>query len=116
MNNHYEIYELFKQVKLNIHLLDAIKQISSYAKFLKDLCTIKRKLGVNKEAFMTEQSTSLIRNKFPPKYKDPGSPIISIVVRNSKLGHGLVDLRASVNLFPYSVYVDLGLGELEPTN
>ena len=72
VNNHSEIYELFKQVKLNIPLLDAIKKIPSYAKFLKDLCTVKWKLGVNKEAFMTEQSTSLIRNNLPPKYKDPG--------------------------------------------
>ena len=53
VNNHSEIYELFKQVKLNIPLLDAIKQIPSYAKFLKDLCTVKRKLCVNKDAFMT---------------------------------------------------------------
>ena len=116
VNNHSEIYELFKQVKLNIPLLDAIKQIPSYAKFLKNLCMVKRKLGVNKEAFMTEQSTSLIQNNLPPKYKDPGSPTFSIVVGNSKLGHALVDLGASVNLFPYSVYVDLGLGELELTN
>ena len=103
-------------MKLNIPLLDAIKQIPSYAKFLKDLCTVKRKLGFNKEAFMTEKSTSLIRNNFPRKYKDPGSPTISIVVGNSKLGHALVDLGASVNLLPYSVYVELGLGELELTN
>ena len=27
-----------------------------------------------------------------------------------------MDLGASVNLFPYSVYVELGLGELEQTN
>ena len=65
---------------------------------------------------MIEQSTSLIQNNLSQKYKDPGSPTISIVVRNSKLGHALVDLEASVNLFPYSVYVELGLGELEPTN
>ena len=65
---------------------------------------------------MTEQSTSLIRNKFPPKYKDPGSPTISIVVGISKLGHALVDLGATVNLLPYSVYAELGLGELESTN
>ena len=116
VNNRSEIYELFKQVKLNIPLIDAIKQIFSYAKSLKDLCMVKRKLGVNKEGFMTEQSTSLIRNNLPPKYKDPGSPTISIVVGHSKLGHGLVDLGASVNLLPYSVYVDLGLGELDPTN
>ena len=76
---------------------------------------MKIKLGVNKDAFITEQSTSLIRN-LPLKYKDPGSPTISIVVGNSKLGHALVDLGASVNLLPYSEYVDLGLGELEPTN
>ena len=116
VNNHSEIYELFKQVELNIPLLDATKKIPSYAKFLKDLCTVKRKLGVNKESFMTEQSTSLIRNNLPQKYKDPGSPAISIVVGNSKLGNALVDLGASVNLLPYSVYVELGLGELEPTN
>ena len=116
VNNHFEIYELFKQVKLNIPLLDSIKKILSYAKFLKDLCTIKRKLGVNMDAFMTEQSPSLIRNNLPPKYKDPGSPTISIVVGNSKLGHALVDLGAIVNLLPYLVYVELGLGELEPTN
>ena len=116
MNNHSEIYELFKQVKLNIPLLDDIKKIPSYAKFLKDLCTVKRKLGVNKEAFMTEQSTSLIQNNFPSKYKDPRNPTISIVVGNSNLGHALVDLGVSVSLLPYSVYVDLGLGELEPTN
>ena len=65
---------------------------------------------------MTEQSTSLIRNNLPPKYKDPRSPTISIVVGNSKLGHALVELGASVNLLPYSVYVEPGLGELEPSN
>ena len=44
VNNHSEIYELFKQVKLNIPLLYAIKQIPPYAKFLKYLCTVKKKL------------------------------------------------------------------------
>ena len=82
LNNYSEIYELFKHVKVNIPLFDAIKQIPSYAKFLKDLCTMKRKLGVNKDAFMIEQFISLIRNNLPPKYKDPGSPTISIVVGN----------------------------------
>ena len=73
VNNHSEIYELFKQVKVNIPLLDAIK-FRHMPSFLKDLCTVKRKLGVNKDTFMIEQSTSLIRNNFPPKYNDPGSP------------------------------------------
>jgi len=34
-----EMMELFKQVQNNLPLLDAIKQVPSYAKFLKNLCT-----------------------------------------------------------------------------
>ncbi|GFS34944.1 hypothetical protein Acr_00g0036900 [Actinidia rufa] len=36
-NQNAEIYKLFEQVKINIPLLDAVKQIFAYAKFLKDL-------------------------------------------------------------------------------
>ncbi|KAF5802020.1 putative transcription factor interactor and regulator CCHC(Zn) family [Helianthus annuus] len=37
-----ELLEIFKQVKIILPLLDAIKQVPSYAKYLKDLCTQKR--------------------------------------------------------------------------
>ena len=39
-----DILETFRKVKINIPLLDAIKQIPKYAKFLKELCTNKRRL------------------------------------------------------------------------
>ncbi|RVW24469.1 Transposon Ty3-G Gag-Pol polyprotein [Vitis vinifera] len=87
IRNAAEILEVLRQVKVNIPLLDMIKQVPTYAKFLKDLCTIKRGLTVNKKAFLTEQ-----------------------VVEKA-----LLDLGASVNLLPYSVYKQLGLGELKPT-
>ena len=54
ISNASEILEVLRQVKVNILLLDLIKQVSTYAKFLKDLCTIKRGLNVNKKAFLTE--------------------------------------------------------------
>ena len=38
-----DIFEILRKVHINIPLLDAIKQIPSYAKFLKDFCTNKRK-------------------------------------------------------------------------
>ena len=37
--NFNEIIDMFKRFKINISLLDAIKQIPAYAKFLKDLRT-----------------------------------------------------------------------------
>ncbi|XP_057981314.1 uncharacterized protein LOC131166759 [Malania oleifera] len=113
---HAEILEIFKQVRINIPLLDAIKQIPAYAKFLKDLCTVKCKLNVQKKAFLTEQVSAIIQNHTPPKYKDPGSPTISCVIGNSKIGQALLDLGAGVNLLPYSVYEQLGLGELKTTS
>ncbi|KAH9722992.1 hypothetical protein KPL70_006933 [Citrus sinensis] len=110
-----EIMEIFKQVSINIPLLDAIKQVPSYAKFLKDLCTKKRNLHVTKKAFLTEQTSNLLQCKMPPKFKDPGSPTISCVIGNQCFDKALLDLSASVNLLPYSVYIQLGLGELKST-
>jgi hypothetical protein len=42
-NKLLDIFEILREVQINIPLLDAIKQIPSYAKFLKDFCTNKRK-------------------------------------------------------------------------
>ena len=50
------------------------------------------------------------------KYKDPGSPTISVNIGGTCIDKALLDLGASVNLLAYSVYKQLGLGELKPTN
>ena len=86
-----------------------IKQVPTYAKFLKDLCTVKRGLGIEKKAFLTEQVSSIIQIKTPVKYKDPGPPTISINIGGTCIDKTLLDLGASVNLLPYSVYKQLGL-------
>ena len=110
-----EMLEVLRQVKVNIPLLDLINQVPAYAKFLKDLCTIKRGLGIEKKAFLTEHVSALIQSKYPVKYKDPGSPTIPVNIGGNCIEKALLDLGASVNLMPYSVYKQLGLGELEPT-
>ena len=110
------ILKVLRQVKVNSPLLDMIKQVPTYAKFLKDLCTIKKGLGIDKKAFMTKQVSSIIQCKTLVKYKDPGSPTISVNIGGICIDKALLDLGASVNLLPYSVYKQLGLGELQPTN
>jgi hypothetical protein len=115
LSQNSKIFEILKQVKINIPLLDAIKQIPSYAKFLKDLCTVKHKLNVQKKDFLCEQVSAIIQHNTPPKYKDPGCPTISCVTGNFRIEKALLDLGASVNLLPYSVYEQFGLGELKPT-
>jgi hypothetical protein len=109
--------EVFKQVKINIPLLDAIQQVLAYAKFLKDLCTQKRKSinHIPKKVLLTEHVSSLIQHNTPLKFKDPGAPTISCIIGQKEIDKALLDLGAGVNLLPYSVYQQLGLGELKPT-
>ncbi|RVX07721.1 hypothetical protein CK203_021892 [Vitis vinifera] len=92
-----------------------IKQVPTYVKFLKDLCTVKRGLHVTKKAFLTKQVSAIIQSKSPVKYKDPRCPTISVNIGGTHVEKALLDLGASVNLLPYSVYKQLGLGELKPT-
>ena len=114
--NQTKMLEVLRQVKVNIPLLDMIKQVPTYAKFLKDLCMVKRGFNVNKKAFLTEQVSAIIECKTPVKYKDPGCPTISVNSGGTSVEKALLDLGASVNLFPYSMYKQLGLGELKPTS
>ncbi|XP_059436756.1 uncharacterized protein LOC132169812 [Corylus avellana] len=95
----------------------AISQVPAYAKFLKDLCTQKRKTRntIPKKVLLTEQVSSLIKHNTPPKFKDPGAPTISCIIEKSEIDRALLDLGVGVNLLPYSVYQQLGLGELKPT-
>jgi len=116
VNHNSEIFETFKQVRINIPLLDAIKHVPSYAKFLKDLCTVKRKLNVKKKAFLVEQVSAILQNNNFLKYKDPGCPTISCFIGEHKIEKALLDLGARVNLLPYSVFQSLNLGELKPTS
>ncbi|XP_016747607.2 uncharacterized protein [Gossypium hirsutum] len=50
-----DILETFRNVEINLPLLDAIGQIPQYAKFLKELCTNKRKLTGNEKIGVTIQ-------------------------------------------------------------
>lgn len=76
---------------------------------------IKRKTNVLKKAFLAEHVSAIIQQKIPVKYKDPGSPTISCVIGDHSIDRALLDLGASVNLLPYFVYEQLGLGELKLT-
>ncbi|XP_068305074.1 uncharacterized protein [Pyrus communis] len=104
------------KVQINLPLIDAIKNIPSYAKFLKDVCTKKKKLLDSEKVILTEQCSAVLLHKLPPKKKDPGSFTISCTIGNCDFSSTLIDLGASVNLMPYSVFKRLGEGELKPTS
>ena len=81
-----------------------INQVPNYAKFLKDLCLVKRSINVDKKAFLTKQVKAIIENKIPIKYNDPSCLTISVTIEDTHIEKALLDLDARVNLLPYSVY------------
>ena len=108
-----DILETFRKVQVNIPLLDAIKQVPRYAKFLKELCTTKRKISNKEVVQVSENVSAVLQRKLPPKCKDPGSFTIPCVIGNTKFEHAMLDLGASINVMPYSIYASMNLGELK---
>ena len=103
-NMHIEkIFEMFNHVKLNVPLLDAIQQVSGYAKFLKDMCTKKRKTNVPKKVFLATNISELLSGRIPIKYKDPRCPTIFCIIGQTEISRALLDLGARINLLPLSI-------------
>ena len=102
-------------MKVNIPLLDAIEQIPLYAKFLNDLYTSKRKTQVSKKVFLVSRISDMVSSSMPVKHRDPGCPTITCTIGSTIVKRALLDLGAGMNLLPYLVYEQLGIGELKPT-
>ncbi|CAN6547335.1 unnamed protein product [Malus baccata var. baccata] len=108
-----DVFETFRKVHVNIPILDAIKQIPKYAKFLKKLCTTRKQIREKEVVHVSENVSALLQRKLPPKCKDPGSFTIPCVIGNTRFDHAMLDLGASINVMPYSVYASMNLGKLK---
>ncbi|XP_022883214.1 uncharacterized protein LOC111399965 [Olea europaea var. sylvestris] len=113
-----ELYETFRKCEVNIPLLDAIKQVPRYTKFLKDLCTIKRKQKLKRceKINIGENVSVIIQQILPTKCKDPGMFTIPCMIGNTRFEKAMLDSGASINVMPYSIYAFLKLGPLNETS
>ncbi|CAM8947969.1 unnamed protein product [Rhodiola kirilowii] len=110
-----DVFELFSKVEINIPLLEAIKQIPRYAKFLKELCTNRRKNTRYDQELMSRNVSAVIQRKVPPKCGNPGTYTIPCTIGNIRIENCMLDLAASINVLPFSIYSCLRIGPLEPT-
>ncbi|XP_016681260.1 uncharacterized protein [Gossypium hirsutum] len=108
-NEEKEIFETFKKVELNIPLLNAIKQIPRYAKFLKELCTSKRRLKGNERVNVGENVSAVLQKKVSPKYKDQETGgIIQLADRSVVYPEGLLEdviVKFNELVFPADFYI-----------
>ncbi|XP_047942870.1 uncharacterized protein LOC125189658 [Salvia hispanica] len=107
--------DIFRKVHIIIPLVEALQQMSSYAKFLKDVISKKRRWVEHETVNLTESCSAIIQKKLPAKMKDPRSFTISCIVGDSQVGKALCDLGASINLMTFSFFQKLKIGTLRPT-
>ncbi|KAL5798476.1 hypothetical protein ACOSQ2_003296 [Xanthoceras sorbifolium] len=105
--------EVFKKLHINIPFTEALAQMPTNVKFLKEIISNKRRLEDFETVILTEECSAIILNKLPLKLKDPGSFTIPCTIENTKFGKALCDLGASINLMPFSVFKKLGLREVK---
>nr|XP_027067429.1 uncharacterized protein LOC113693041 [Coffea arabica] len=103
------------KVEINIPLLNAIKQVPKYAKFLRDLCVNRRRLRRDERVIVGENVSAVLQRKLPPKCGDPGRFTVPCRIGNTLIRNTLLDLGASINVMPKSMYASLNLGLLKET-
>nr|XP_027122274.1 uncharacterized protein LOC113739242 [Coffea arabica] len=110
-----EILDTFRNVEINISLLEAIKQLPKYAMLLKGLCTNRNKLNLQDKVRVGENVSAVLQRKLPQKCKDPGMFTIPCIIGQKRIEKGMFDLRASINVMPMFIFKALNLGPLKET-
>ena len=108
-NDH--LLEAFQKVTITIPLVDAIKHIPSYAKFLKGICTTHRS---PKRIQLSENISSIMMNSLLIKKRDQGASMITSEIGGMTFTRSLLDTGASINILPKAVFDRHHVRELQP--
>ncbi|GJV48536.1 reverse transcriptase domain-containing protein [Tanacetum coccineum] len=112
---HSRFLKMFKQLRLEIGLKDALVEMPKFNKWLSGLLRNKEKLEEIAITTVNAECSAIILNKVPEKLKDPGKFLIPCALQELDRTSALADSGASINLLPHSIYKQLGLGALKPT-
>ncbi|XP_071713221.1 uncharacterized protein [Rutidosis leptorrhynchoides] len=82
------------------------------------LCVQKTKFNASlpKKVKLTEKVSDVISGSLPPKFKNPGTPLIFVTIGNVNIKKALLDLGASINILPSSLVERYELRTLKYTD
>ena len=103
------LLDAFKKVTITIPLIDVIKHIPSYAKFLKGIYIPHRN---PKRIQLSETVSSIMMISLPVKKRDPGAPVIMSEIRGMPFTRSLLDTGVSINILTKAVFDRHHVGEL----
>jgi hypothetical protein len=115
----FDIMNELKNVCVKISLLQEIRDVTIYAKNIRELCI--KKLGRKQKDPRTIHLVGQLSNcisKAPKivKYANPGNPIVLVTINNVSIGNTLVDLGETLNIMTINIVELLQLSRfLRPT-
>ncbi|GJR64881.1 reverse transcriptase domain-containing protein [Tanacetum coccineum] len=112
---HSRFLKMFKQLRLEIGLKDALVEMPKFNKWLSSLLRNKEKLEEIAITTVNAECSAIIMNKVPEKLEDPGKFLIPCALQELNRTSALANSGASINLLPHSIYKKLGLEALTPT-
>ncbi|GJZ02456.1 reverse transcriptase domain-containing protein [Tanacetum coccineum] len=112
---HSRFLKMFKQLRLEIGLKDALVEMPKFNKWLSSLLRNKEKLEEISIMTVNAECSAIIMNKVPEKLEDPGKFLIPCALQELDRNNALADSGASINLLPHSIYKKLELKALTPT-
>ncbi|KAK8627983.1 hypothetical protein V6N13_063697 [Hibiscus sabdariffa] len=110
-----EILDIFQKVEISLPLLEVIRKVPRYARFLKNLCTNKRKLFGHEKLNLGEHVSAVLSRQLPLKLKDQGMFTIPCKIGKVGIKRAMCELGASINVMPLSVYNTLSAHPLKET-
>ena len=103
LNEKYNKFiDMMKGLQINIPFLEAMSQMPSYAKFLKELLSNKKRLN-EERITLPHQVSAIVQRQLPPKQRNPGSFTLPVKLGDLETKRALADLGASVSLMPLTI-------------
>ena len=101
--------DVLKRLQINIPFTEALEQMPTYVRFMKELLTKKRKIPDQETVKLEAGCSVILKKSLPQKSKDPGSFTLPVTIEN------LTIERASTNFIPLSMLKKIGDAEVRPT-
>ncbi|XP_049362760.1 uncharacterized protein LOC125827505 [Solanum verrucosum] len=113
-NPQEEAEQQVQNLSINLPPVEALLEMLGYTKFMKELVT-KKKILDYETIEVPHSYSAIMTNESITKREDPGAFTISCTIGMLQFAKALCDLGANINLMPYAIYKQLGLGEPKAT-
>ncbi|GJW34553.1 reverse transcriptase domain-containing protein [Tanacetum coccineum] len=115
-NNQMEkFFQIFQDFHFDISFADALILMPKFASTIKGLLSNEEKLFELARTPLNEHCSAVLLKMLPEKLGDPGKFLIPCDFPRIDVCLALVNLGASINFMPLSVWKNLSLPELTPT-